>query len=480
MLRLRHKIFIYALRLFDQLVLFGTLLIAFDIFGKMKGTGSLEYLMGNYYSMRTWAGLLILGVFWALFFNWLVDYHTNRLKTLQRQIFDVVKAYSVASFFLMIVATIFSFRRLHNELVLFFWITSCSLGIFGRVLLKWLLMQVRRSGYNYRHLLIIGYNQQARQLVRKIEAYPVLGYNIVGFVRDDRASGGEENPGASEPKIVGSLQNLKAILEESSVDEIMLCIPLVEHFPTVCNVVRLGQDLGVVVRLFPDAATARILSRCQIERFDSDDVITFFREQLLLQLFGKRLMDFFGSLLLLILLSPLLVGVAIAIKLTSPGPILFVQPRVGMNKRTFSLLKFRSMYIDAEKRKQELTHLNEMDGPVFKIKNDPRVTPLGRFIRKWSIDELPQLFNVLTGQLSLVGPRPPLLSEVNRYDWLYHKRLSIKPGITCLWQISGRNEISFKQWMELDKYYIDNWSLWLDISILLKTIPAVLLRRGAS
>ena len=131
-------------------------------------------------------------------------------------------------------------------------------------------------------------------------------------------------------------------------------------------------------------------------------------------------------------------------------------------------------------RLKELAHLNEMDGPVFKIKNDPRITPIGRFIRKTSIDELPQLFNVLTGHMSLVGPRPPLLDEVNRYEWLFRKRLSIKPGITCLWQISGRNEVTFKQWMEMDKYYVENWSLWLDIEILLKTIPAVLFRKGAS
>jgi lipopolysaccharide/colanic/teichoic acid biosynthesis glycosyltransferase len=138
------------------------------------------------------------------------------------------------------------------------------------------------------------------------------------------------------------------------------------------------------------------------------------------------------------------------------------------------------MYVDAEKRKAELMHLNEMDGPVFKIKNDPRITPVGRFIRKTSIDELPQLFNVLFGQMSLVGPRPPLPSEVDQYEWLFRKRLSIRPGITCTWQISGRNQITFKQWMEMDRAYIENWSLTQDLLILLKTIPAVLLQRGSS
>jgi exopolysaccharide biosynthesis polyprenyl glycosylphosphotransferase len=201
---------------------------------------------------------------------------------------------------------------------------------------------------------------------------------------------------------------------------------------------------------------------------------------LLMQLLLKRLMDIVLSLAGLIVLSPLLIAVALVIRFTSRGPVLFAQERVGMNKRLFKLYKFRSMYVDAEERRRELEHLNEMDGPVFKIKNDPRVTPVGRFIRKTSIDELPQLLNVLLGQMSLVGPRPPLLSEVDRYEWLYRRRLSIKPGITCLWQISGRNDITFKQWMEMDKAYIDNWSLWLDMKILAKTIPAVVLSRGAS
>ena len=260
----------------------------------------------------------------------------------------------------------------------------------------------------------------------------------------------------------------------------MICLPLATHFPAVADTVRLAQELGVVIRLFPDEWTAKIITRCNVEQFEGHSVITFFREQLLLQLFGKRAMDLIVSLTAIVILSPLLLGVALAIKLTSKGPILFVQPRVGMNKRSFKLFKFRSMYVDAEERRKELAHLNEMDGPVFKIRNDPRVTPLGRFIRKTSIDELPQLFNVLTGHMSLVGPRPPLLDEVNRYEWLYRKRLSIKPGITCLWQISGRNEVTFKQWMELDQEYINNWSLWLDIKILAKTIPAVFFTKGAS
>ncbi|RME95134.1 MAG: sugar transferase [Verrucomicrobia bacterium] len=196
---------------------------------------------------------------------------------------------------------------------------------------------------------------------------------------------------------------------------------------------------------------------------------------------AKRGIDVVGSLALLILTAPVMALAALAIKLTSPGPILFRQERAGLNGRPFVMLKFRSMVTDAEQRKHELEALNEMSGPVFKVTNDPRVTPVGRFLRKFSIDELPQLFNVLKGEMSLVGPRPLPVSEVARFDDLAHRRrLSVKPGLTCLWQISGRNDLKdFKEWVRLDLEYIDNWSLWLDIKILLRTIPVVLSGDGA-
>ena len=194
----------------------------------------------------------------------------------------------------------------------------------------------------------------------------------------------------------------------------------------------------------------------------------------------KRGLDLLGGTIGLLMISPIFIVTAILIKVTDPGPIFFSQVRVGRNGRRFKMHKFRSMVVDAEKRKKELMKLNEMDGPVFKIKRDPRITPIGRFIRKTSIDELPQLINVLVGDMSLVGPRPPLPDEVDQYkDW-QRRRLSVKPGITGLWQVSGRNQIDFDEWMELDLTYIDNWSIWLDIRILLKTIPVVLFSKGAS
>jgi exopolysaccharide biosynthesis polyprenyl glycosylphosphotransferase len=196
---------------------------------------------------------------------------------------------------------------------------------------------------------------------------------------------------------------------------------------------------------------------------------------------AKRVMDCVLTVILLVPLSPLFVIVAVLIKFMTPGPVLFTQTRVGLNKRQFKMYKFRTMVANAEQIQNQLLSMNEMSGPAFKIQKDPRVTPLGRILRKTSIDELPQLFNVLKGDMSLVGPRAMSLRDYNLFDQDWHRRrFSVKPGITCLWQVNGRSSIPFEQWMELDLQYIDRWSLWLDLKILARTVPAVLRGTGAT
>ncbi|MEE8586761.1 MAG: exopolysaccharide biosynthesis polyprenyl glycosylphosphotransferase, partial [Acidobacteriota bacterium] len=217
-----------------------------------------------------------------------------------------------------------------------------------------------------------------------------------------------------------------------------------------------------------------------LERLDDLPLITFSMvPDHSLSLAAKRMTDFGIAVGMLALWSPLMLLVAALIKFTSPGPVFYRQTRRGRFGRPFTLVKFRTMHQGAEDRLWEIRHLNEMDGPVFKMRNDPRVTPLGRFLRLSSIDELPQLWNVIKGEMSVVGPRAPLGEEVRHYTFKQRRRLSVKPGITCLWQISGRNDIDFQKWMELDLEYIDNWTFWLDIRIILRTIPAVLTARGA-
>jgi exopolysaccharide biosynthesis polyprenyl glycosylphosphotransferase len=185
------------------------------------------------------------------------------------------------------------------------------------------------------------------------------------------------------------------------------------------------------------------------------------------------------ALTAIVLLAPVFAAVALAVKLTSPGPVFFRQVRVGRDGRTFTFLKFRSMYADADARKLDLLDLNEADGPIFKIKNDPRITPIGHFLRRTSLDELPQLFHVLRGQMSVVGPRPQLPEEVSAYGPMDYRRLTVQPGITCIWQVSGRSDLDFDTWVALDLEYIDTWSLWLDMKLMLKTVPAVLSGKGA-
>ena len=253
------------------------------------------------------------------------------------------------------------------------------------------------------------------------------------------------------------------------------------YFEQVEYVIRACELEGVEVWLIADFFATQISRTSFDELLDRPLLVFRTTPEASWQSVLKHVMDLVGAFILLILLSPLFLLIAIAIKLTSPGPVFFQQQRSGQNGAPFTLYKFRTMITNAEQLKHELEALNEMSGPVFKVTNDPRITRMGKWLRRYSLDELPQLFNVLRGEMSLVGPRPLPVDEVRRFSDLAHRRrLSVKPGITCLWQISGRNQIKdFKDWVRLDLEYIDNWSLWLDVSILLRTIPAVFAATGA-
>lgn len=253
------------------------------------------------------------------------------------------------------------------------------------------------------------------------------------------------------------------------------------YFEQVEAVIKACEVEGVEAWLLADFFATQI-SRTSFDDFYGRPVMVFRTvPEASWQNVAKQVVDYMGALMLLVLLSPVFAVVALLIKLTSPGPVLFRQKRCGLNGQHFTMYKFRTMVTDAEQRKQELAVFNEMSGPVFKMTKDPRIIAIGRFLRRFSIDEFPQLFNVLRGEMSLVGPRPLPVDEVMRFDDVAHRRrLSVKPGLTCLWQIKGRNKVvDFNEWVRLDLEYIDNWSLWLDFEILLRTIPAVLGGAGA-
>jgi exopolysaccharide biosynthesis polyprenyl glycosylphosphotransferase len=329
----------------------------------------------------------------------------------------------------------------------------------------------RRGGT--RRFAVVGTGGMAREVVESVDAHPEWNLSFAGFVRLEGCSEGSRGP------FLGSLAQLGRVLEEEVVDVVVFAVPR-ERLGEVERAVHICEEQGVEVRISLDILRFGP-GRMTVADMDGMPMLAFTRTpQDALALGLKRAFDTVMSALVLVLISPVLVGIAIAIKLDSPGPIFFRQRRVGQNGRVFEMLKFRSMYRDAEARLEALRSHNEMSGPVFKMRNDPRVTKIGKFLRKTSLDEFPQFWNVLRGEMSIVGPRPPIPAEVRQYKRWQRRRLSMRPGITCIWQVSGRNNIDFDRWMELDLQYIDEWSLWRDVQICFKTIPAVLMTRGSS
>jgi exopolysaccharide biosynthesis polyprenyl glycosylphosphotransferase len=308
---------------------------------------------------------------------------------------------------------------------------------------------------------------------------PELGYNIVGFVDNDWA--GILDFEAAGHSRCCALSGLPEFLRHNVVDEAAIYLPLRSQYEDAAQLVGLCEQHGIAIRFESQSFNLRTASSRVRDLDEPSQVVAVAGPMEALPSLAKRAIDIAFSAALILLLTPLLILVAIAVKLSSPGPVLFRQSRVGLNKRDFTIYKFRTMVVDAEKLHEQLAAMNEMSGPVFKITKDPRVTPLGRFLRKTSIDELPQLFNVLKGDMSLVGPRAMSMRDYKLFaqDW-QRRRFSVKPGITCLWQVKGRNSIPFEKWMELDMQYIDKWSLWLDLKILLQTVPAVLRGTGAA
>jgi len=334
--------------------------------------------------------------------------------------------------------------------------------------------EARRRGFRLRYYAVVGNGELAREIVASISSRREWGLNLAGFI-DDESS---DEPPSPDAVILGKLSDLGQVLEEHVLDEVIFAVSR-SRLQSIEQAMLLCEEQGVAVRIALDALRFGC-SPMRLTDLNGLTMLTFTRTPSdLLAVAIKRTFDIVVSSVVLLLLAPVLALVAVAIKLESPGPVIFRQRRVGLNGHPFQILKFRSMHVDAEARLESLRSRNEVNGPVFKIANDPRVTRVGRFIRKTSLDEFPQFWNVLLGDMSIVGPRPPLPSEVRQYKRWQRRRLSVRPGITCTWQISGRSGIDFDRWMELDLEYIDHWSLVQDLRICLKTIPAVLSTRGA-
>jgi len=335
--------------------------------------------------------------------------------------------------------------------------------------------RLRARGVGVDRVVIVGAGEVGRTVMRTIVARPELGYQIVGFV-DDNTQKGRTDIGRF--RALGPVGNLARLIEEEVVDEVIITLPWMYH-RKIMGIVRECERRQVSARIVPD------LFQMSLSQVDVDDLggvpligvreVGFGRGALLV----RRGVDVVGAVVGLVLSAPLLALIALAIRLDSPGPILFHQTRVGAGGKLFEIYKFRSMREGAEAELEQVRHLNEADGALFKIHDDPRRTRVGRFLRRTSLDELPQLWNILRGEMSLVGPRPPLPDEVSRYMEWHKRRLEVRPGMTGLSQVGGRSLLSFDEVVLLDIYYLENWSLWLDFKILLRTIPRVLFGSGA-
>jgi exopolysaccharide biosynthesis polyprenyl glycosylphosphotransferase len=420
----------------------------------------------------TWVAAALFGIGWVLAL-WYVGLYRLRVRwRLLTEAKDIARAT-----FLVLAVTLSTLFLVKQEdasrlFLAILFVAQPLVTLAGRTYLRYAFGALRRRGYNTRFMVVAGTGPLAQAFADRVEARPSLGIRVIGHL-----SVPDELEDAVSRPILGTIDEIQTVFHSRVVDEVAVCLPATAaRFLEPISV--LAADEGKTVRIPLDPIEDRSASVHQ-EEFDGFLVRSMVRDdQRVLGLVTKRLIDVVGASVGLVLVSPVLLGTALAIRLRDGSSILFRQTRVGLHGRTFTIYKFRTMVPDAESRLEEVRHLNQRNGIVFKAIDDPRVTLLGRTLRATSIDELPQLWNVLRGDMSLVGPRPPLVGEVAVYDVWHRRRLSMKPGITGLWQVEARHEPEFDRWVERDLAYIDRWSLMLDLKILARTVPAVVTRTG--
>lgn len=397
---------------------------------------------------------------------------------LRRSMLDPLKVALIAPVLLFALISIFKVEFISRALLGFY--AACDFLLMTAFRLAAYRARLGASIAGVRNFLLVGWTHEALEIAKAIEADESHGMRLAGFAldRDKAADDALPQSGLRRPYPVYGVSELPDLLRRHVIDEVIFAVAN-EDLSKLEETFLLCEQEGVKTRLsvnfFP-----HLISRVSLDRLRGAPLLTFSptpeNEYLMLL---KRVADFVMAAILVVAFSPLFVMLAALIKLTSRGPVLYRQTRCGLGGRKFTLYKFRSMRAGADLEREDLAALNESDGPVFKMKNDPRRTFAGRLMRRLSLDELPQLLNILNGDMSFVGPRPPLPEEVERYEGWQRRRLRMHPGLTCLWAIEGRSQLNFKRWMELDLEYIDHWSPMLDWKILLKTIPVVLLGRGA-
>jgi exopolysaccharide biosynthesis polyprenyl glycosylphosphotransferase len=436
----------------------------------------------DYLSERVKVGNAILGA--ILLLSWYGAfaaqglYVSHRLSSGLKELREIVRAIAICSISLLVAGQVGHWPTLNLRTVSGFALVSLVLVAGVRLALRYNLRRLRASGHNLKALVIVGGGERGRRFAAHLRRRQDLGYKVIGYVDSDPVYASMTLDGAP---YLGAIEDLPHLIANEVIDEVAVALPIKSHYTQIEKAVGLLEEQGITTHVLSDLFPQK-LARSRSVDFDGEPIVTLgsappfsWRTE------AKRIIDLTVSTTLLVICAPLFTLVAIAIKLDSKGPVFFIQERVGFSKRRFRMIKFRTMTTDAESRMKDIEHLNEKTGPIFKMRNDPRVTRVGKWLRKMSIDELPQLVNVLIGDMSVVGPRPLSVRDALRMEEAWQKRrFSVKPGLTCLWQVSGRSNLSFEQWMQLDLDYIDHWSLGLDMSILLRTIPAIVLARGAS
>jgi len=419
--------------------------------------------------------LIFITLVWLSIFNIIGLYDKRKFTSLIDEIAALFVGVTLAT--LVLFGMLFLYREFWvSRLVVVnaWWIALLLLGLC-RVFLFEFRRILHLKGLRMRRTLILAAGEMGKILAQKIGQDRSLGYEAVGFLDDDPAKIGQVYHGI---KVLGKLSETRRTIEQKKVEEVVIASSKIPAQKTL-DIITECERYGVEFKIVPGILEL-IASRVDVDELAGVPLLTVTEIRLQgLNAAVKRATDIALSSIGIVLLSPLLIFFAVLVKATSPGPVLFPHERVGLDGRTFSMLKFRSMIEDADELFPQLEPLSEAEGHLFKIKDDPRITPLGRFMRRFSIDELPQLFNVFLGQMSLVGPRPPLPREVAKYSPWHKKRLRVRPGITGPWQVSGRSLLPFEDMVRLDIYYIENWSLWLDIKLLMRTVPVVLLGKGA-
>ncbi len=444
-----------------------TLLVHFDFFSRrLPGI----YPFSHYLPLL--AAFLIT---WAVVGYFSTFYRDLELSNPIQLILNIVSQLGVV--LVVIYAGLYLFRRVDvsRTYVLLIGAVDFVLLVIGRAVtysgVSWMRDRLRR----YHYLLIVGCGPRAREMAALIEESRGMGLRLIGFVDPNLSDASLPNLGGYK---VHGIEELSGILQQEVVDEIVFAVNMQELArlePVMQHCADVGMRTRVQLEFLPAA-----YSRIYLEKFRDVQLLSLSSApDSELRLFFKRIFDAVLSFAVLIVFAPVLLCIAAMIRLTSPGPVLFRQTRCGLGGRRFMLYKFRSMINNAEQMRAELHQLNELDGPVFKISDDPRITTVGRWLRRFSLDELPQLWNILRGDMSFVGPRPAVPEEVEQYEDWQRRRLRMRPGLTCTWVLEGRNHVDFNRWMQLDLTYIDNWSLWLDFKIFVRTIPIVLSGRGA-